>query len=1526
MGLSTSINPSAGKPVKAVRVRVVDGTSGVVYTIRRLLSTTSTLTLITGTDENLSLGDRDILAEEAISAGTTQVAVVREEESDRAVEYSVTVEAEVSADVPVIESIGLTGATGKVGNYLNAGDVVKVTVTFSMAVVVTEDPTVTLTVGSTAREAAYESGSGTKSLVFAYTIQAGDTDSDGIAIPANAASLNDGTIESASGVDASLTSSAIAANGTYRVDTAAPSAPTISAVAGNDVINASEATTTINGTSEANATINLTLGSGNVRTVTANGSGAWSYTLVSADITAMGQGAETISATATDAAGNTSSAATRNITIDTIAPTISSVTLSGAGASNDFHNVGDTVTATVVFDSVVTVSGTPQMALNIGGTTRQANYLSGSGSNTILLRYSIQSGDTDANGISIAANSLSLNSGAIIDSAGNPATLTHGALSDQSSWKVDTTAPTTPTVALGTGVSDGATHEEATAATGVITVSAETGSAIAAVFTRGANTVTKTATGTGSALAIVLTSGDLETLGDGTINVSVTATDAAGNVSTAATTSFTLLEPEPEPAGKLIVEPDEANSRFVIVNADAFPDGSFQWHTDDESLITGETTVYLSFDDLPAGEAAFARANGDPGTDSDKFIRPRDTTIAAFDAAAEANGALNGRHGFTAAASTKFLSNKLIDDGTAGGQAGFEYDLGTTRQRIDATMLFGNPAEHNESASTRREFRLIRTDNNNQLFVDFRGGFINAYKVVGGSYVWNLFPLIGDQNFDYDDYAIEAEPGVWPVVNLRIWRRGDRVDPGGPEGFNINSDGLNLVPGTKMMFAGPEGVGAANPAYPIPTMTKFKASEIVASSIVVLDADFFGPTISGPATLTFSGTSTVLNLEAMIATPDGKTVVPFTEFTLASTGATGNLVLNLPESIYAAVSGHILRVRDKANPGTYTDYVLGAVPDWRPIERDFMLGINTGSISSSYPLVFADMTHKIRWVYGTIDGYQLNPDDGKPTPPLGANGNPTGYIEDAAWFDPVQPARLIMPVLIEGDSTPEGTAALGGTIMPYGTAGAWEFKYFGTSGDFEFLGTGARESASPFSNFVAKTNGFTCDVTENGPVGPVTTWYKIKPTLAGGRGVANPAGINISMRKVLDATSDLLLPSVVAAYGREKLIRPMHEHMEGYKPLQATYPYAGTKWARMDNFLQLVKSYGEQATGWMCQPPLYVETSLGSDVVNPYQSVRRTFEKMAVDRATLYSSTSYTKPLLWEPSNEVFNWELPYVVYNKPFEVIADVMGFFSGMSAGGSKAYAQKHAGAAWLAKAAHEFFNYGTVPDLTALGFPSLADLANPAQALNGRVRTIFGIAGNSGGITSVTETKSYFDAIGGPGGIWAVSPSTYFYLNESDSTLLTALDANNQSAAVTRIHELLTADVANLIGHLKSASTSYRAVYPNLELIIYEGRWHNNPNFSTVTRCSRYLAASNAYRKTTNFKNLEKSIIIACIEAGYMGMADFVQYEGFADFSTTLTRRQNFGIMSDAGKFIDPATAADQMAQIGRLEIHDLIESWT
>ncbi|MDD5053110.1 MAG: Ig-like domain-containing protein, partial [Sulfuricurvum sp.] len=103
-----------------------------------------------------------------------------------------------------------------------------------------------------------------------------------------------------------------------------------------------------------------------------------------------------------------------------------------------------------------------------------------------------------------------------------------------------------------------ATAAEATA--GAVTVSAENGSSLAVTFTNGIHSVTKTVTATGSAQTIALASGDLTTLGDGTISVSAVATDTAGNPSTAGTGSFVLDTVTPVVASSGAVSAHDSNN------------------------------------------------------------------------------------------------------------------------------------------------------------------------------------------------------------------------------------------------------------------------------------------------------------------------------------------------------------------------------------------------------------------------------------------------------------------------------------------------------------------------------------------------------------------------------------------------------------------------------------------------------------------------------------------------------------------------------------------------------------------------------------------------------------------------------------------------------------------------------------------------------------------------------------------------------------------------------------------------------
>jgi len=78
------------------------------------------------------------------------------------------------------------------GGY-TAGDTLTFTLTAGVAVTVTGTPRLALTIGTTTRYATYASGSGTTSLVFTYTVQDGEKDSDGIAV-ASVIDLNGGRL------------------------------------------------------------------------------------------------------------------------------------------------------------------------------------------------------------------------------------------------------------------------------------------------------------------------------------------------------------------------------------------------------------------------------------------------------------------------------------------------------------------------------------------------------------------------------------------------------------------------------------------------------------------------------------------------------------------------------------------------------------------------------------------------------------------------------------------------------------------------------------------------------------------------------------------------------------------------------------------------------------------------------------------------------------------------------------------------------------------------------------------------------------------------------------------------------------------------------------------------------------------------------------------------------------------------------------------------------------------------------------
>jgi hypothetical protein len=107
---------------------------------------------------------------------------------------------------------------------------------------------------------------------------------------------------------------------------------------------------------------------------------------------------------------------------DDVSPTITTI----IGPVANTYGLGQTLEFTVTFTeavTVVTTNGTPVLNLTMGGASRAALYVEGSGSTTLVFRYVVQAGDSTEGG-SLTAVSLSLEGGAIQDANGNHASLT----------------------------------------------------------------------------------------------------------------------------------------------------------------------------------------------------------------------------------------------------------------------------------------------------------------------------------------------------------------------------------------------------------------------------------------------------------------------------------------------------------------------------------------------------------------------------------------------------------------------------------------------------------------------------------------------------------------------------------------------------------------------------------------------------------------------------------------------------------------------------------------------------------------------------------------------------------------------------------------------------------------------------------------------------------------------------------------------------------------------------------------------
>jgi VCBS repeat-containing protein len=445
------------------------------------------------------------------------------------------------------------------------------------------------------------------------------TDGGGISVSGSGASYTvtvggvtgDGTLgldlnSSGTGI-ADLAGNAIAGGFTagqvYTIEHTPPAAGTLSFVTDNGAsdLNAGHTVTFTLMTSEnvfVTGTPELQLSDGEFATYT-GGSGAtdaltFSYTVkpgdTSADLQVAGAnpngGLALNGGTILDGAGNalTGTVATdTHLIIDTTPPTETSLTATTDNSQTDI-GIGHTVTITLDASEAVSVAGTPTLLLNNGET---ATYTGSTSSDALTFTYKVVAGDT-ASDLQVTGYS-----GTIQDAAGNSLAPVSGDLA----LKIDGTVPPTPTLAL--------THDTGISSTDHITTDP---------------TITYSAPTPGDTLLYKVDGGSFSTTvpnfeadpnfatdhsADGVHTVSVEQRDALGNISAAASLTFTLDTTPPILTG---ITASPASGSIFAGSTD-----TFTFAFDEAVDVTGGTpTLTLNDGGTAVYDAAATAALHDP--------------------------------------------------------------------------------------------------------------------------------------------------------------------------------------------------------------------------------------------------------------------------------------------------------------------------------------------------------------------------------------------------------------------------------------------------------------------------------------------------------------------------------------------------------------------------------------------------------------------------------------------------------------------------------------------------------------------------------------------------------------------------------------------------------------------------------------------------------------------------------------------------------------------------------------------------
>ena len=365
----------------------------------------------------------------------------------------------VDTTAPTILSVAVES-----GHY-GLGDTLKAVVTFSEPVKRRFPSSLDLIISLSggARSSNNTQGSGTDRLTFTWRIENGWNDHDGIDLSSPLRdNLNNDLLMDGAGNAAILTFTPPVLSSVL-IDTTIPSVTGISVKSGNYGNTSSlDVAFTFNERVQVFGTPQIALDIGGETKYASYHGGTGSselifrYTVAGTDSDGdgigMGSFLELNGGMILDRAGNSLS----ELAVLALPSNLSEVRVGGAteGISRievtpSRYKEGDTIEIAVHFSDAITVaSGTPRIALAVGGSTKYASYHEGTGSSTLTFRYTVVSGDNDGDGIGIASP-LDLGGGSLNDSDGNAPSLIFSPPGEGlSAVLVDTTAPTISSVTV----------------------------------------------------------------------------------------------------------------------------------------------------------------------------------------------------------------------------------------------------------------------------------------------------------------------------------------------------------------------------------------------------------------------------------------------------------------------------------------------------------------------------------------------------------------------------------------------------------------------------------------------------------------------------------------------------------------------------------------------------------------------------------------------------------------------------------------------------------------------------------------------------------------------------------------------------------------------------------------------------------------------------------------------------------------------------------------------------------------------